>query len=295
MTETRQHSVPSKAKPVLVDTKQLARVGARPNFIDYMVSIWNYRHFIFHDSKARVQSGNRQDRLGSAWLLLNPLLNGIGYYLIFGLLLESNRGIENFVGYLVIGVFLFQISTRSIVNGAKAIRSNSNVIQAFNFPRATLIVSVNVRELIASVPVLLAMLLLVLLIDPVEEITWRWLLLIPAVLLQMLFNLGTGFILAPLVARFGDLVHVISFMMRFWLFASCVMFSIERYANWPLIKTIVEINPLYLVLSIVRDSLLYAETPQWQSWVGLAAWALGALCVGVLYFWRGEESYGRND
>ncbi|UYB34997.1 ABC transporter permease [Arthrobacter koreensis] len=260
-----------------------------------MVSIWNYRHFIFHDSKARVQSGNRQDRLGSAWLLLNPLLNGIGYYLIFGLLLESNRGIENFVGYLVIGVFLFQISTRSIVNGAKAIRSNSNVIQAFNFPRATLIVSVNVRELIASVPVLLAMLLLVLLIDPVEEITWRWLLLIPAVLLQMLFNLGTGFILAPLVARFGDLVHVISFMMRFWLFASCVMFSIERYANWPLIKTIVEINPLYLVLSIVRDSLLYAETPQWQSWVGLAAWALGALCVGVLYFWRGEESYGRND
>lgn len=295
MTETRQHSVPSKAKPVLVDTKQLARVGARPSFIDYMVSIWNYRHFIFHDSKARVQSGNRQDRLGSAWLLLNPLLNGIGYYLIFGLLLESNRGIENFVGYLVIGVFLFQISTRSIVNGAKAIRSNSNVIQAFNFPRATLIVSVNVRELIASVPVLLAMLLLVLLIDPVEEITWRWLLLIPAVLLQMLFNLGTGFILAPLVARFGDLVHVISFMMRFWLFASCVMFSIERYANWPLIKTIVEINPLYLVLSIVRDSLLYAETPQWQSWVGLAAWALGALCVGVLYFWRGEESYGRND
>ncbi len=295
MTETRQHSVPSKAKPVLVDTRQLARVGARPNFIDYMVSIWNYRHFIFHDSKARVQSGNRQDRLGSAWLLLNPLLNGIGYYLIFGLLLESNRGIENFVGYLVIGVFLFQISTRSIVNGAKAIRSNSNVIQAFNFPRATLVVSVNVRELIASVPVLLAMLLLVLLIDPVEEITWRWLLLIPAVLLQMLFNLGTGFILAPLVARFGDLVHVISFMMRFWLFASCVMFSIERYANWPLIKTIVEINPLYLVLSIVRDSLLYAETPQWQSWVGLAAWALGALCVGVLYFWRGEESYGRND
>lgn len=295
MTETRQHSVPSKAKPVLVDTRQLARVGARPNFIDYMVSIWNYRHFIFHDSKARVQSGNRQDRLGSAWLLLNPLLNGIGYYLIFGLLLESNRGIENFVGYLVIGVFLFQISTRSIVNGAKAIRSNSNVIQAFNFPRATLIVSVNVRELIASVPVLLAMLLLVLLIDPVEEITWRWLLLIPAVLLQMLFNLGTGFILAPLVARFGDLVHVISFMMRFWLFASCVMFSIERYANWPLIKTIVEINPLYLVLSIVRDSLLYAETPQWQSWAGLAAWALGALCVGVLYFWRGEESYGRND
>ncbi|UPO78657.1 ABC transporter permease [Arthrobacter sp. Helios] len=278
-----------------VDLKPLARVGAKPQFFDYLISTWNYRHFVLYDSRARVQSGNRQDRLGSAWLLLNPLLNGLGYFLIFGVLLGASRGIENFIGYLVIGVFLFQISTRSIVNGSKVIRTNQNVIQAFNFPRATLVLSVNVREFIANIPVLLAMLLLISLIPPVEEITWRWLLLVPALALQLIFNLGVGFLLAPLVARFNDLVHVISFLMRFWLFASCVMFSIDRYSSWPLIKSAVELNPLYLLLSIVRSSLLYAETPPWQSWAALAAWAFGALAMGIICFWRGEETYGRND
>ncbi|MCC3297608.1 ABC transporter permease [Arthrobacter caoxuetaonis] len=278
-----------------MDLKSLSRVGAKPSFIDYLISVWSFRHFVFFDSRARVQSGNRQDRLGSAWLLLNPLLNGIGYFLIFGLLLGASRGIENFIGYLVIGVFLFQFSTRTIVNGSRVIRTNQNVIQAFNFPRATLVVSVNVREFIANIPVLLVMLLLILTISPVEEITWRWLLLIPAVFLQVLFNLGVGFLLAPLVARFNDLVHIISFFMRFWLFASCVMFSIERYESWPLIKSVVEANPLYLLLSIVRSSLLYAETPPWQSWAALAAWSLGALAIGIVLFWKGEETYGRNE
>jgi len=248
-----------------------------------------------YDARARVQSGNKRDRLGSAWLLLDPLLNGIGYFLIFGLLLGASRGIENFIGYLIIGVFLFQMSSRAIVSGARVIPTNRNVIQAFNFPRATLAVAVNIRELLANIPVIIMMLLMILVIAPAEEITWRWLLLVPAVGLQLVFNLGAGLLLAPLVAKVNDVVHVISFAMRFWMFASCVMFSIDRYDSVPIIKAIVEANPLYLVLDIVRSSVLYAQTPGWQSWAGLAAWALGTVVVGMLAFWKGEESYGRDD
>ncbi|MSS00113.1 ABC transporter permease [Arthrobacter sp. BL-252-APC-1A] len=285
----------AKTVPVRVDLRTLTRVGAKPGLIDYLISLWNYRHFMVYDARARVQSGNKRDRLGSAWLLLDPLLNGIGYLLIFGFLLGANRGIENFIGYLIIGVFLFQMSSRAIVGGARVIPSNRNVIQAFNFPRATLAVAVNIRELLANIPVVITMLLMVLVIGPAEEITWRWLLLVPAVGLQLLFNLGAGLLLAPLVARINDVVHVISFAMRFWMFASCVMFSIDRYNSVPIIKAIVEANPLYLVLDIVRSSVLYAQTPGWQSWAGLGAWALGTVVVGMLAFWKGEESYGRDD
>lgn len=285
----------AKTVPVRVDLRKLTRVGAKPGLIDYLVSLWNYRHFMVYDARARVQSGNKRDRLGSAWLLLDPLLNGIGYFLIFGLLLGASRGVENFIGFLIIGVFLFQMSSRAIVSGARVIPSNRNVIQAFNFPRATLVVAVNIRELLANIPVIIMMLLMVLVIAPAEEITWRWLLLVPAVGLQLVFNLGAGLMLAPLVAKVNDVVHVISFAMRFWMFASCVMFPIDRYNSVPDIKAIVEANPLYLVLDIVRSSVLYAQTPGWQSWAGLAAWALGTLVVGTLIFWKGEESYGRDD
>lgn len=289
-------SVPGEpAVRVSVDMRHLSKVGAKPPLIDYIVSLWSYRHFMMQDARARVQSGNRRDKLGSTWLLLNPILNGLGYFFIFGLLLDGSRGIDNFIGYLIIGVFLFQMSTRGIVAGAKTITSSQNMIQAFSFPRATLAVALNIREVIANIPVLIAMFLLVLLIGPVEQITLLWFLVIPAVFLQVLFNLGTGLLLAPLVARMNDLVHVISFLMRFWMFASCVMFSIERYDKLPVMQKIVEGNPLYILLSIVRDSVLYAQTPSWQSWAGLSAWALGALILGLFFFWKGEETYARND
>ena len=284
-----------RRRTIVLDLKELPRVGARPKLADYLVSLWNYRYFVLYDAKARVQSANRRDRLGSAWLLLDPLLNGLGYFLIFGLLLSANKGIDNFLGYLIIGVFLFQISTRSIVATSRIISSNQNVIQAFNFPRATLAVAVNLRELIANIPVVLMMLLLIVTIPPSENISWLWFLIIPIILLQVLFNLGAGLLLARMVAKVNDLVHVLSVGMRFWMFASCVMFSITRYEQWPLLMAIVEANPMYIIISMVRDCLLYNQVPIWQDWAGLIAWSLGALCVGMFVFWKGEETYGRDD
>ena len=70
-----------------------------------MVQLWDRRSFIFFDARARVQSGHDNNHLGIAWLVLTPVLTGLSFYLIFGLLLGTSKGIENFIGYLIIGVF----------------------------------------------------------------------------------------------------------------------------------------------------------------------------------------------
>ncbi|MFZ3415606.1 ABC transporter permease [Arthrobacter sp. 3Tela_A] len=281
-------------QPLSVDFRRLQRVGARPGFVDYLIKVWDYRHFISYDARARVQSGNRRDRLGSIWLILNPVLNGLTYYLIFGLLLQTGAGIENFVGYLVIGIFLFQFSSRSITNGARSIQQNRAVIQAFSFPRATLPIAVNMRELFANIPVLIVMVLIVMVLPPTEEVTWRWLLILPAVALQWIFNLGVSLILARVISKVNDVVHLLSFALRALMYASAVFYSYERFIDQPVLLQIVQLNPLFNVLDIVRDCLLYAQVPDWQSWAILASWAFGALAVGAVYFWRAEETYGRS-
>ncbi|MHA7155894.1 ABC transporter permease [Arthrobacter sp. TMN-50] len=263
--------------------------------MDYLVALWDYRHFIFFDAKASVQTGNSKDRLGSLWLVLNPVLNGLTFYLIFGVLLQASRGVENFIGYLIIGVFLFQMSSRAISTGARAIQSNLKVVQAFNFPRAALLISINLRELLASIPVVITMLVLILLIDPAEEISWLWILVIPALLLQTIFNLGVGLFLGRIVSKVNDVATFVSFAMRIWMYASCVMFSITLFDPYPAVRSAIEMNPLYQVLTIVRQSVLYSEVPSWESWAILAAWALGALAVGMTYFWLAEETYGRDE
>ncbi|GAA3290547.1 ABC transporter permease [Arthrobacter citreus] len=240
-----------------------------------------------------MQSGNRRDRLGSIWLILNPALNGLTYFLIFGLLLKTGRGIENFIGYLTIGIFLFQYSSRAITNGGRSIQQNRAVIQAFSFPRATLPISVNLRELLANIPVFIVMVVIVLVIPPTEEITWLGLLIIPALLLQTVFNLGVGLILARIISKVNDVAHLLSFALRAWMFSSAVFYSYDKFIDQPIMLEVIKLNPLFNVLDIVRDVLLYSTVPDWQSWAILACWAFGALAIGAVYFWRAEETYGR--
>lgn len=280
-------------QPLSVDIRRLQRVGARPGFFDYLVKIWEYRHFIAYDARARVSSGNRRDRLGSIWLILNPVLNGLTYFLIFGLLLQTGRGIENFIGYLVIGIFLFQYSSRAITNGARSIQQNRAIIQAFSFPRATLPVAVNLREVLANIPVFIVMVLIVIVLPPTEAISWMGLLIIPALLLQTIFNLGVGLILARIISKVNDVVHLLSFALRAWMFSSAVFYSYDRFIDQPVMLEVIKLNPLFNVLDIVRDVLLYNTLPDWQSWAILSCWALSALAIGIVYFWRAEETYGR--
>lgn len=285
---------PAAIQPMSVDIRKLSRVGSRPGFLDYLVQLWDYRQFIFYDARARVQSGTRKDRLGSAWLLLNPVFNGLTYYVIFGLLLQTSRGIDNFVGYLVVGVFLFQFSAGAITAGARSIRNGKSVVQAFNFPRAALPLGANIRELLSAVPLILGMLLLVVVIPPAETISLMWLLIIPAVFLQGVFNLGLGMILARIISRVHDVTHLLPFMIRAWMYGSAVFYSYERFVSDPTLLAIMKFNPLFNVIDIVRSCVLYNRLPAWESWASLGVVALGVLLVGFVFFWKGEETYGRD-
>lgn len=292
-SETQITPDQTSIQPLSVDMRRLTRVGSRPGFLDYLVQLWDFRQFIFYDARARVHSGTRRDRLGSAWLLLNPIFNGLTYYVVFGLLLNTGGGITNFVGYLVIGIFTFQFSSGAITAGARSIRSNKSVVQAFNFPRAALPIGANVRELLSAVPLILAMLLITVFLPPAEEITWLWFLVAPAVFLQFLFNLGIGLILARVISRVNDISHLIPFALRAWMYLSAIFYTYDRFVTHPQVLALIKLNPLFNVIDIIRDCVLYAKVPQWQSWAILAVWAFSALGIGLVYFWKGEESYGR--
>ncbi|WP_258933352.1 hypothetical protein [Nesterenkonia pannonica] len=100
-----------------LDGSRLLRVGARPSLGQYLKELWHFRHFLFYDSRSRVSSQNNLDSLGRAWMLINPMLQALVYLTIFGIILETSRGVINFIGYLIIGVFTFRFIT-SAVTGA---------------------------------------------------------------------------------------------------------------------------------------------------------------------------------
>ena len=276
-----------------VNIDGLYPVGRRPALSEYLVALWGRRHFIWADSHARVTSSNRGMYLGKAWLVLKPVLDAGVYLLIFGLLLKTDRGIDNFIGYLLVGVFMFGFTARCLSSGANSINSGRNLVKSFSFPRASLPIAAVARETLNAIPGLFTLLALIIAIPPHAEVSWRWV-IFPAILaLQIIFNLGIAMIAARAVAHVRDLSNVISFLTRFWLYGSAVFFSYDQFIEHPTILALMRANPLFAVIDMSRDVLIYAQTPNIASWLTLGSWAIGAFVIGFVYFWHGEESYGR--
>lgn len=277
-----------------VPSDGLVPVGTRPGLSYYIASLWNRRHFIIAESRAKLSSSTRKNVLGYAWLFLNPIMSALAYYLIFGVILGTSRGVENFVGYLIVGVFFFQFTLQCLTAGTSSVKSGAAMIRAFQFPRASLPIATVVRNALDFGPTLVIMIILLAVIPPAEALTWRVVLIIPVVLLQTMFNGGLACLFARLGHAFPDISQVISILGRFWLYGSGVFFSIETLLqSHPELLSVMRFNPMHSYLEIVRNSILYGvDSPMWM-WATATAWAFGLLVFGFVIFWAGEEKYGR--
>ncbi len=292
-TRPSRPPVPTRAEQLVpVDCGGLHPVVQRPPLDEYLRLLWLRRHFVWADARARTLHESRHLLLGQVWLVLHPVLDAGVYMVIFGLVMRSARGIDNFLGYLIIGVFLFRFTTGAISSGSRSITTGRALVRSFSFPRIALPVADVTRQLLRFVPTLFAMLVLLLVIPPGARLSWRWLLLPLVLALQAVLVTGLVLLTSRLVAKVPDLNQVIGLVCRFWMYGSAVMFSFERFVHHPTVLAVVELNPMFQVLDITRDCLLYAQTPSLASWAVLTGWAAVTLVGGLVFFWRGEESYG---
>lgn len=270
---------------------RLQAVGARPSLGDYLRELWGSRHFIMYDAKVRLAVSQNHTYLGKVWIILNPVLLGLTFFVVFGLLLRTGRGVDNFLAFLLIGLIMFQYSSRSVVSVSRSMYSSKALVRGFMFPRAALTLSIVLKDAMTQVYALLAMLVMVMVIPPHETPHWTWLLMIPVFLLQTLFNWSLGMLLAPAVNKVPDVANLLSFVMRLWMYSSGIFYDPSRFIQDERILAIFHFNPLYQVLAISRELIMDATVPGWGSWAVLVGASLGLMVVGMLVFWFNEESY----
>jgi teichoic acid transport system permease protein len=230
--------------------------GARPPLREYVVTLWQRRHFIVGYATARNISMYTEAKLGQVWQVLTPILNACVYYLIFGLLFDTARAVDHFPAFLVVGVFVFAFTERSIVTGSNVMRANIQLIRALYFPRASLPLAYVIVELqqmlIGMVVVVIVML------GSGQYPSWYWLLLIPAVLLQSMFNTGAALIVARMGGAVADVSELIPFLLRISRYFCGVMYLIltvtYRFPGW--VGKVLSYNPFAVYISLVRVAFM---------------------------------------
>lgn len=280
----------------------LIKSTARPSLPTYLQKLWDRRQFIIAYAAARSDTRYSQSRLGGIWALLTPIINAAVYYTVFGLLLGMHRGIADFPAFLVTGVFVFTFLQRSMNNGAKSISGNLQLIRALHFPRAVLPLSfvlVEFKQLVYSMLILFVFIAVV-----GEPITAKWLLVVPAMLIQMLFNIGLSLIMARIGAGSSDINQLLPFITRIWLYLSGVFYSITRWTDKAhgIVRNLLTINPGGSFLELYRLILIKSHNRVGEAlvmpwglnvWEVCIGWTIIVLFGGFVFFWRAEERYGR--
>ncbi|MBL0779261.1 MULTISPECIES: ABC transporter permease [Streptomyces] len=284
----------------LAEKYGLSVSGARPGLLAYVKQLWGRRHFILAFSQAKLTAQYSQAKLGQLWQVVTPLLNAAVYFFIFGVLLGARKGIPEhvYVPFLVTGVFVFTFTQSSVMSGVRSISGNLGLVRALHFPRASLPISFSLQQL---QQLLFSMIVLFAIVMGFGSYpTWSWLLVLPALTLQFVFNTGLALIFARLGSRTPDLAQLMPFVMRTWMYASGVMFSIPAMLadkDLPLWLTdLLQWNPAAIYMDLVRFALIDDYTREYlpeHVWFIALGWALVVGVAGFVYFWKSEERYGR--
>ncbi len=272
--------------------------GARPGIAEYIRQLWGRRHFILAFSQAKLTAQYSQAKLGQLWQVVTPLLNALVYYLIFGIILGTREGIANdvFIPFLVTGVFVFTFTQSSVMAGVRAISGNLGLVRALHFPRASLPVSFALQQLQQLLFSMIVLFVIVVGFGSYPSLSW--LLIIPALVLQFVFNTGLALIMARLGSKTPDLAQLMPFIMRTWMYASGVMYSIpvimKGKPEW-IVHTL-QLNPAAVYMDLIRYALIDgygSENLPPHVWAWAVAWAVVFGVCGFVYFWKAEERYGR--
>jgi teichoic acid transport system permease protein len=261
----------------------------------YARSVWHRREFAWYLAMGNLKARNASTALGVLWWMINPLLLGGVYWLVFGVLFDrgANTFGAPFLVYLLSGMFPFHFTQTSMTGGVNSIVGNTKLLANLHFPRSILPIASLIEGMVGFLASLGAFFLVV---GPIHGVwpTAASLWLLPTVAAHVIFNLGLSMAVARLAVPFRDLNNMIPYVTRMWLYMSPILYSEKRLRGAPeFVRRVAELNPMTPILRLYRFGLGGIPTDVSRAAMVVGVWAVAALVVGGVWFVRYEGKIAR--
>lgn len=244
-----------------------------------------YRHLLFELVKKGIVLKYRRSYLGIIWTMLEPLLNMIVLTFVFGTLLGNTD--KTYPIYILSGRILYTCFSQSTKAALTSIRANSGMINKvyvpkYLYPLSSVLYSYAIFGFSLAV---LAVVAVALGIWPTLQILWVW---VPLILLFLL-SLGVGMIFSTLGVYFRDMEYLWDVGLTLIMYVCAIFYYPDRFMKSGL-GWVLNINPLYCVISVFRSCILGTPIEIGQVWYALG-FSLVALIIGVFVFRKKEDEF----
>jgi len=227
-----------------------------------------------------VATRYHRSRIGPFWLTINRGVLILALSVVFGTLFGLDY--REFIPYLAIGLILWGFISASITDGCTAFIRASGTILQVRMPLSIHVGSVLYKNLLVTAhDILIIPVVFVVLLRPVGL---EALLAIPGFLLLTL-NLGWMMLaLAVICARFRDVVEIVTNILQVMFYLTPIIWTVELLAQ-RVEQSIVDLNPLYHLITIVRGPLMSTPTVA-INWIVPAVMAMVGWAIAIYLFGR---------
>lgn len=260
--------------------------AADPPILQTITDLWASRGLFSVLVWRQINIRYAQTFFGLIWMLLQPGLTGLLYWLVFGMFVKVPTQGVPYPMFVLSGIVIWTVFSQGMERGSSSLIQDERLITKVYFPRLLLPLS-------ASLSVLADFAIALAILAPVSiflgfagwGLLWVPVALLPAILMAG----GMSMLFSSLNIRFRDLRQMAPFLVQAWIWATPVAYPLELVPQ-PWVAPVLA-NPLSAPVLVFRHALTgSALPPLWSIWTSLAASVLMFL-FGAWVFRRVEKDF----
>jgi lipopolysaccharide transport system permease protein len=252
-----------------------------------LAEVWAYRDVLWMLALRDIKLRYRQTALGIVWVVLQPLLAGLIFSVIFGRFAKLPSEGQPYLLFVFAGLMAWNLFNGVMQRAGNSLVAESKLITKVYFPRLIIPLA---GALSALVDFTVALVLMVILL--IAHHTWSgiWLALLPlALLVNLALAVGLGLWVSALNVRYRDFMYALPFLLQIWMYASPVVYGLSLVpVQW---RPWFALNPMSGVLEAFRQAFLGVSSLDGWTIAASLGGAMLALASGAVYFRRVEQEF----
>jgi len=226
---------------------------------------------------------------GFLWSVIHPIVLLVSYTFVFtvlGVKVGPAAGTDSFAIFMLCGLLPWLLFSDTIVRNCSVISDNAPLITKTVIPAEVLPIAITISNVVHHF-IGLGILLAVLIAFYSVHLSALWIVLYLVMLLML--AQGIGWIVAGLHVFIRDTIQALQIGLLLWMYLTPILYTVEAVPER--LRFLLQLNPMALIVTGYRNSLLHLAQPAWAHIVIVLTVSVAVFVAGALFFRQAKPAF----
>jgi len=236
--------------------------------------LYRYRELLKNLVSRDIKKRYKRSALGFLWVMLDPLLMMLVFYIVFAGLFGNTVG--NYTAYVISGITMWQLFAQGTSVSSSAFIGNRDLLNKLYIPKSIFPFSVVASSLVHFIFSLVP--LFTIIIVSGTTLSYNVIFLPFVIFLIFMFSLGISLAISTLAVFYQDVVYIYNVILLAWMYLSAIFYPVSILPKK--FQILMSFNPVYHYISLFRACLYDATIPKTEHFIIGAVFALVFSLIG---------------